>query len=143
MTRGATACLLGCAFFILADSTQPAGAADTTNAPRVKIYDDTADGFKQVADAVAVAGKNHKRILLDFGYNGCYWCQKLHELFQNDKAVRAKLKAGYVVVYIDWSRTHNEKVDAKYEARTLYGAPSLVILDSDGTKLVTVHNPIR
>src|SRR5262245_36876127 len=104
-------------------------AADSTKSVK-KIYDEKLDGFKQVADAVTVAKGTNKRILLDFGYNECGWCQKLHALFESDQAIREHLKSNYVVVYIDWSRVHNVEVDAKYQARTLYGAPSLVVLDS-------------
>jgi len=111
---------------------------------RPQIYDERADGFKQIADATAITKKDGKRVLLDFGYNGCRWCQQLHTLFETDPEVSKLLKSDYVVVYIDWARGrpnggggHNVEVDAKYQARTLYGAPSLVVLDSDGTRLTT------
>jgi thioredoxin-related protein len=115
--------------------------AEDTLKTKPKLYDEQADGFKQVADAVAIAKKDGKRVLLDFGYNRCGWCLRLHALFETDKAVSEILKADYVVVYIDWAGGvprkggHNMEVDAKYQARTLYRAPSLVVLDSDSTRL--------
>jgi thioredoxin-related protein len=116
-------------------------AADPTKASRAKIYDEDADGFKQVADALSLAKKDGKRVLLDFGYNGCVWCAKLHALFESDATIKDLLKSNFIVVYIDWRRGsrggHNLEVDAKYQARTLYGAPSLVVLDSDGNRLLT------
>lgn len=118
--------------------------AEDTPKSRPQIYDERADGFKQIADAVVIAKKDGKRVLLDFGYNGCGWCLRLHTLFESDKSVSELLKSDFVVVYIDWMRArpdgkggHNVEVDAKYQARTLYGAPALVVLDSDGTRLTT------
>src|SRR5436190_7350038 len=81
-----------------------AGRAEDSPKKDAKIYDEEADGFQQVAGALVVAQKEHKRVLLDFGYNACPWCIKLHTVFETDKAVSKLLKSDYVVVYIDWMR---------------------------------------
>jgi thioredoxin-related protein len=128
--------------FALVSLPHIAKGGDTTNGLS-RIYDETGDGFKQVADAVASANKDGKRVLLDFGYNRCVWCQRLHGLFEGDKQINRLLKANYVVAYIDWSKGgtnsvgHNREVDAKYEAKCEQGVPSLVVLDSDGKRLTT------
>ena len=62
---------------------EPAHSAEAS-ANHPAIYDEKADGAKQIADALAVATNEHKRVLLQFGANWCGWCHKLHKLFETD-----------------------------------------------------------
>src|SRR5436190_14591473 len=89
-------------------------AADVAKANQPGIYDGSADGKKQIADAVVVAKREHKRILLQFGANWCGWCIKLHHLFETDKSVSQELKAGYVLALIDVNEGHNKDLVVKY-----------------------------
>ena len=100
-------------------------------------YDESADGSKQIADALAQAGKDGKRVLLQFGANWCPWCHKLHALFDSDKEIAALLKRDYLVVLIDVNKGHNGETDAKYGKPTKLGLPVIVVLDSDGKQLTT------
>ncbi len=113
-------------------------AADVSSKPdRPVLYDETADGGKQIADALVVAGREDKRVLLQFGANWCGWCHRLHALFQTDASIAAKLKEAYVVVLIDVNQGHNADIDRKYGRPTQHGLPVIVILDSDGRPLTT------
>jgi thiol:disulfide interchange protein len=112
-------------------------AADTSKAARPNIYDERADGAKQISDALVTAKKQSKRVLLQFGANWCGWCHKLHKVFESDKAVAEVLKASYVVVMVDVNKEHNKDVDGKYGRPTRFGLPVLVILDPDGKQLTT------
>ena len=114
-------------------------AGDTPKTTRPNIYDESADGSKQISDALAVAKKEHKHVLLQFGANWCGWCHKLHKVFETNKAVAAKLKSGFVIVMVDMNKDHNKDVDAKYGHPARFGLPAIVILDSDG-KLLTTKN---
>jgi thioredoxin-related protein len=114
-----------------------AGDAATTN--QANIYDESANGDNQVADAVAIAKKEQKRILLKFGANWCAWCHRLHKLFESDKPVSEELRADYVIALIDVNKGHNKDLVVKYGAQAGYGIPFLVVLDSDGTHLITKH----
>jgi len=128
-------------------------AADAPKTARPNIYDESLDGFKQIADALAVSQKQNKRILLQFGANWCGWCHLLHKLFVTDPAVSERLKADYVVVLIDVNKEHNQAVIAKYGDPTRFGLPVIVILDSAGKPLTTKntaeleegnhHNPAK
>jgi thiol:disulfide interchange protein len=104
---------------------------------RPAIYDESADGKKQIADALAIARRENKRVLLQFGANWCGWCHKLHELFQTDPQIAARLKAAYVVVLIDINKGHNDDTDKRYGNPTRFGLPVLVVLDSSGKALTT------
>jgi len=104
---------------------------------RPAIYDEKADGEKQIADALTVAKKENKRVLLQFGANWCGWCHKLHNLCETNPAIAAKLKDAYVVVLVDVNEGHNEAINKRYDNPTRFGLPVLVVLDADGKALVT------
>ena len=130
-----------CSGLLLAAATFPTAlhADDAPATNQAKLYDETADGQKQVADAVAVAGKEHKRILLQFGANWCGWCHKLHGLFERDKSIRDELKADYVIALIDVNQGHNKNLVNQYGAKG-FGLPFLVVLESDGKFLIAKHS---
>ena len=113
------------------------GADGSPNAARPTIYDENADGAKQIAGALAVATKENKRGLLQFGANWCGWCHKLHKLFESDAQIAAKLREAYVVVLIDVNKGHNGDINKKYGNPTRLGLPVIVILDADGKALTT------
>jgi thiol-disulfide isomerase/thioredoxin len=104
---------------------------------RPNIYDESADGSKQIADALGSATKEHKHVLLQFGANWCGWCHKLHNLFETDKSIAEILKSDYVVVMIDVNKGHNDVTDTKYGHPTRFGLPAIVVLDADGKQLTT------
>jgi thiol-disulfide isomerase/thioredoxin len=114
-------------------------AADTTvkEPEPPKIYDADAVATQQIAEALAKAGQDNKRVLLQFGANWCGWCQKLHTLFQTDPEVSAKIKSDYVVVLIDVDKDRNADVTKRYGQPTRFGLPAIVLLDADGNQLTT------
>ena len=104
---------------------------------RPAIYDESADGAKQITAALAVAKKEHKRVLLQFGANWCGWCHKLHRLFESDAQIAARLKEAYVVVLVDVNKGHNDEINKRYGNPMQFGLPVIVILDADGKALTT------
>ena len=108
---------------------------------RPAIFDTKADGEKQIADALKIASRDNKRVLLMFGANWCPWCHQLHKLLKEDARVVAKLQESYELVLVDVDtvdgKKHNEKVDAKYGNPMKLGLPVLVVLDADGKQLTT------
>ena len=113
------------------------GAETPAATSRPAIYDEKADGAKQIADALAVAKKENKRVLLQFGANWCGWCHKLHKLCQTDPDIVAKLKDSFVVVLVDVNKGHNGDINKKYGNPAGLGLPAIVILDADGKSLTT------
>jgi thioredoxin-related protein len=108
---------------------------------RPAIFDTKADGEKQIADALKIASRDNKRVLLMFGANWCPWCHQLHKLLKTDGRVAAKLQESYELVLIDVDtvdgKKHNEKIDAKYGNPMKLGLPALVVLDAEGKQLTT------
>ena len=128
--------------FALTAHAEPKNGADgAIKREPPAIYDTKADGQEQIKEALEVAKKENKRVLLKFGANWCVWCRQLHRLFEQDQRVAGKLKDGFVLVFIDVDtvdgKKHNEEVDRKYGNPTKNGLPVLVVLDAEGQILVT------
>ena len=129
---------LGAASLLFLVLSPAAFCADApTKTARPAIYNEDADGGKQIAEALAAAKKENKRVLLQFGANWCGWCHKLHKLCESDAEIAAKLKANYIVVLVDVNKGHNSDVDKRYGNPTQFGLPVIVVLDADGKALVT------
>jgi thioredoxin-related protein len=125
----------------LLSSAFPSAYADPKPAGSKDIYDTRADGAKQVTDALAVAKRENKHVLLQFGANWCGWCHKLHKLFETDKDISTYLGANYVLVLMDVDKvdgkTHNADINTRYGNPMRFGLPALVVLDADGKQLTT------
>ncbi|HEY3855876.1 MAG TPA: thioredoxin family protein [Verrucomicrobiae bacterium] len=132
---------VGCSITGAQTNSATNGALDTT---RANLYDESADGSKQIADALGTATKEHKRVILIFGANDCGWCHKLHSFFLADKSIAAVLHHDFVVVLIDVKvdtsgeieNWHNGHLLKKYSP-VYQGVPFIVVLDSDGKQVTT------
>ena len=135
--------LAGC-FIVSAQTNLTANVAP--HATRATIYDESADGSKQMAEAFVAATKEHKHILLMFGANNCGWCHRLHTFFETDKNIADVIKSDYVIVMIDVKTDtpntgkienwHNGLLLTKYSP-VYQGVPFIVVLDADGKQLTT------
>ncbi len=100
---------------------------------RVK-FDPKRDSEKDIADAVKLATKQNKRILLDVGGEWCSWCHKLDKFFATNVEAGKILREKYVVVKVNFSpENKNEKVLSKFPA--VKGYPHLFVLDKSGKLL--------
>jgi len=108
---------------------------EPSKSTRINIYDESADGSKQIDAALTVAKRDSKHVLLQFGANWCGWCRKLHKLFETDERIREELEDAYVVVLVNVDGDHNKDIDLKYGHPTQYGLPAIVVLDDDGKSL--------
>lgn len=124
-------CLCVLLMFIAVPSPMRAEGAE-----KPKIYNESANGDKQLADATVIARRERKHILLQFGANWCGWCLKLHKLFERDKPIHEELSTNYVLVLIDVNQGHNKEFGAKWGADK-HGIPFLVVLNRDGKTLST------
>ena len=129
--------LLVCVLVLTTSMPGHVRADEAQKTTQPSIYDEFADGSKQIADALPRAQKEGKHILLQFGANWCGWCHKLHRLFDTDQSIAEELESHYVVVMIDVNKEHNKEVDLKYGHPTRFGLPVIVILDSNGRQLTT------
>lgn len=106
-----------------------ANAEDSAAGKRTPIYDPGADAKQDIADAVARAAKDNKRVLIQWGANWCGWCYKLHDIFNQNKAISKILAYEYEVVMVD--SDVNAALKKSYGA-TYGGVPFLTVLDAHG-----------
>lgn len=89
---------------------------------------------KDLAEAVKVAKKQNKGIILDVGGEWCGWCHKLDKFFATNAEAGKILKEKYVVVKVNFSpENKNEAFLSKYPK--INGYPHLFVLDKDGKLL--------
>lgn len=123
-----------------------ARAAGPPGKGRPDIYDKTADGGKQIAEALETATRENKRVLIQFGANWCGWCHKLHDVFKSNRPVARALLYEYVVVLIDVDMVdgekHNQKIVERYGNPLHNGIPALVVLDSKGRMLIAQETEV-
>jgi thiol:disulfide interchange protein len=105
------------------------------------VYNESADGARQVEEAVQAAQSGNKRVLIQFGANWCAWCLRLHGLCSSDSSIRQELAGHYAVVLVDVSNGHNRNLLAKFAPpRSALELPFLAVLDADGA-LLRSQNP--
>ena len=92
------------------------------------VYDESADGRAQVAQAFAKAKSDNKQVMIVFGANWCGDCKMLDGEFKKP-ALKALLDAHYVVVKVDVNRFNkNLDVVKPYGEVIKKGIPSIVIV---------------
>ena len=125
--------LLGC----LVHSAAAAPPQDPAPAPKgggVEKFDPARDAAQDIREAVALAGRTGKHVLLDVGGEWCVWCRRLDTLFAMHPALEEFRQAHYVTVKVNWSKENrNEEVLSRYPA--VKGYPHLFVLDAQGTLL--------
>jgi thiol:disulfide interchange protein len=110
----------------LAQAQSVAGSVDR--------YDPSRDAVRDLNAAVAVAKKEHKRILLDVGGDWCSDCRLLDVFLGNNSALVAQRDQRYVWVKVYYGRENkNEKILGRYPRIEWY--PTLLVLDENGALL--------
>ena len=109
------------------------------------IYPPPEQAQADLAAGIAEAGKEHKRVLLDFGGNWCTDCHVLDYYF-HDGANLPLLEAHFVLVHINIGRmTDNLALAQRYGVPTMVArgdlrvtaVPALAVLDEHGKLLFT------
>ncbi len=99
------------------------------------LYPASADAKKEIAEALAIAAKNHHRVLLVFGANWCYDCHVLDEAFHSPE-IAPTMEKLFEVVHVDIGQgDKNQEIARKYDVPLGRGVPAIAVLDSDGKLL--------
>ena len=109
-------------------------AQDPPKPKPAPIFDEAADGSAQIAAALARAGKENRRVLIEWGANWCVWCRALHALCESDAEVKKELSYEYDIVLLDIGRgdKHADLMQKYGVDFKKTGIPFLTILDSAG-----------
>jgi len=108
--------------------------------PNTQLYPPPEEAPAEIAEALAAAKKDHKRVLMVFGGNWCYDCHVLDATFHS-KEFAPIVNANYHVIHINIGNSDaNLDLADKYQVNLKKGVPSLAILDPDGTLVVSQKN---
>jgi len=97
-------------------------------------FDPSRDAEKDLRDAVALAGKSGRRVLMDVGGQWCVWCRRLDTLIAADAGLRAFRDSNYVTLKVNWS-PENKNVALLSKYPKIPGYPHFFVLEKDGTFL--------
>lgn len=126
-----SALLLAASGSALAQGSQPR--------PNPHLYSEQANPTSDIAAAVARAGREHKRILLDFGGNWCGDCQVL-DIYYRQSPNADLIAKHFILVHINIGHMDaNVDVARKYNVPITRGVPALAVLDSHGKLLYAEH----
>lgn len=103
--------------------------------PNPQLYRADANATQDIRRALAIAGKEHKNVLLDFGGNWCIDCHVLENAFHQPR-IAPLLNSNYIVVHVDVGKyDKNLDLAKKYNVNLQKGVPSLAVLDAMGKVL--------
>jgi Thioredoxin-like len=98
----------------------------------VDIYPANVDAKAEISEALARAGREHKRVILVFGANWCYDCRVLDYVFHLPDFSRL-LDPNFIVVHVDIGEGKlNNDIAAEYKTPLEHGVPALAVLDAGG-----------
>jgi thioredoxin-related protein len=153
-------CLLAAALPTALAGPQDQDKPKTEAPKKPALYNPKADAREQVAAATAVARRDHSRVLVMFGFEGCGWCHKLDALFKDNPQIRQLLRDEFVRVQVEIQAPNAPEflkeckaALSEEELKKGVGFPFLAVLDGAG-KVVTAqrtdpleegdhHNPER
>lgn len=101
-----------------------------------KIYDPTLDGMKQIRDAVSLAKKDGKNVLIQYGGNWCGWCIKFDAFCKGDTTISRLISSNYIPVKLNYDPVNkNEAANVYLGNPVRFGFPVFIIIDGNGKVL--------
>ena len=99
------------------------------------IYTAGVDAHTEIKEALALAAKQHKNVLIVFGANWCYDCHVLDLAFHRPD-LAGVLSRNYEVVHVDVGEgDKNQDIMQQYQVPMKKGIPALAVLDPAGKLL--------
>ncbi len=99
------------------------------------IYAPGLDAHAEIQQALALAAKQHKNVIVVFGANWCYDCHVLDLAFHRPD-LAGVLQRNYEVVHVDVGEgDKNQDIMQQYQVPMKKGIPALAVLNSNGKLL--------
>jgi thiol-disulfide isomerase/thioredoxin len=113
---------------------------ETSDALRRDIYPDGSRAASDLANALSQAGRENKRVLIDFGGNWCPDCLVL-DIYMHEPSNLKVLQANFVLVYVNIGRyDQNQELAARFGIPLEKGVPALAVLSPSGDVLYSQRN---
>ncbi len=98
-----------------------------------KLYDPSLDGMKQIKDAVSLAAKEGKHVLIQYGGNWCSWCIKFDAFCKSDTSITRIIAANYIPVKLNYDPANkNDAANSYLGNPSRFGFPVFIIVDGKG-----------
>ena len=99
-------------------------------------YDASRDPAKDLQDAMALATKTNKKVLLEVGGDWCVYCNLMDQTFDSHPQLRKVRDENYVTVKVNFSKENpNDEFLSHYPKIPDY--PHFFVLDSKGVLLLS------
>jgi thioredoxin-related protein len=103
-----------------------------------KPYNENQDIRADLKKATALAKKDNKHVLIQFGGNWCPWCIRFHQMAHGAQPIDSLLKADYVYMLANVpqdKKKRDYKLFQEFGYPNRFGYPVFVILNGDGKLL--------
>lgn len=101
-----------------------------------RIYDDQRSPFEDAIDALALAKKTNRQVLIEIGGNWCSWCHKMDAFLIDNPDVYQALHSNYVLLKVNVSDS-NENEDFMNALPPVLGYPHMYVSNADGKMLLS------
>ncbi len=111
-----------------------AQTSELPNSALVDFYDPSRNPAEDLSQAIVIAQKENKRIMLELGGDWCIWCKYMDDFYKSHLDILQARAENYVLVKVNVSEdTANEEFLSQFPEAA--GYPHIYILESDGTFL--------
>jgi len=119
-------------------------AAAEEKAKLPKPYHPEANAELEIKNAVAIAKKEHKNVVIQAGGNWCIWCLRFNNYVQQTPELKKLVDNNFVYYHLNWSpENKNEKVFTSYgNPGEKFGYPVFIILDENGKQIHTQDSAV-
>ena len=106
--------------------------SELQNSALVDFYDPARDPAQDLQQAILIAQKENKRIMLELGGDWCIWCKYMDDFYKTHPEILQFRADHYVLVKVNVSPENmNKKFLSQFPEAA--GYPHIYILDQDGT----------
>lgn len=109
-----------------------------------KPYHPEANAKLDIQNAVKLAKKEHKNVIIQAGGNWCIWCLRFNNYIQQTQELKKVVDDNYVYYHLNWSpENKNEKIFASYgNPGEKFGYPVFIVLDENGKQIHTQDSSV-
>lgn len=124
------------------EAKKKAAAEEKVKLP--KPYHPEANAELEIKNAVALAKKEHKNVVVQAGGNWCIWCLRFNNYVQQTPELKKMVDDNFVYYHLNWSpENKNEKVFTSYgNPGEKFGYPVFIILDENGKQIHTQDSSV-